>query len=114
MCMTDQLLRVDAEVQHAAALRWNLVAAVLLSSVVLGYGMSHSSITTAFTNPVFHVRAQDESTASVANLVFENGSQPLGPTCTRGEVPSQPTRRGLIRATSGPGQGWSAAPGTNA
>lgn len=42
-------------------LPFNLVAVVVVSTVVLGYGINHSGIASAFTDPISHIRAQDES-----------------------------------------------------
>jgi hypothetical protein len=37
------------------------VAVVVVSTAVLGYGINHSRIASAFTDPISHIRAQDES-----------------------------------------------------
>lgn len=53
---------------RAHLLSWNLLAVLALSALVLGYGSAHSGIASTITDPVSHVRAQDESIYAHAAL----------------------------------------------
>ena len=60
--------------QRRASTRLNLLAVALLSGVILGYGLDYAGIASAFTDPVAHIRAQDESVyAHISLRMAERG-----------------------------------------
>jgi hypothetical protein len=61
-------------VRRRRLLHLNLVAVVVVSTVVLGYGIDHSGIASALVDPVSHIRAQDESVyAHISLRMAERG-----------------------------------------
>ena len=55
-------------------LHLNLGAVLAVSTVVLGYGINHSGIATAFVDPISHIRGQDESVyAHISLRMAERG-----------------------------------------